>query len=179
MTVFLSEESISIHKEYTNKLKLQYSIIEKSIEGLKGKSIDEILRMRLKGSELSDILSLLPNIKLHDIYFDSFSDTMYAELSEAVADYKSVYELLNEVYRSAMNTELGFVVVSFEKGRLSVNVRANPILHLTHGIPLLAIDVSEHAYFLDYGFDKERYLLSCLPYLNISKINNFYKTGCK
>ena len=33
-----------------------------------------------------------------------------------------------------------------------------------------AIDVCEHAYFADYGFDKQRYLISALPYLDITKL---------
>ena len=45
--------------------------------------------------------------------------------------------------------------------------------------PLLAIDLWEHAYFSDYGFDKKRYVKNLLPYINLDKINNFYKRDCK
>ena len=37
--------------------------------------------------------------------------------------------------------------------------------------PALAIDVSEHAYFLDYGFDKQRYIMAALPFLDLSKLS--------
>ena len=39
--------------------------------------------------------------------------------------------------------------------------------------PILAVDICEHVYFLDYGFDKERFLCRFLPYLSLSKIDQF------
>ena len=33
------------------------------------------------------------------------------------------------------------------------------------------VDVCEHAYFMDYGYNRERYLLSSLPYLDIAKLS--------
>ena len=33
---------------------------------------------------------------------------------------------------------------------------------------VLAVDLSEHAYFTDYGFDKSEYVRNLLPYLDLS-----------
>ena len=44
MNLFLSEENIKRHLEHLRTQKLKYSILEKSVPELKGKSIKEILR---------------------------------------------------------------------------------------------------------------------------------------
>ena len=36
----------------------------------------------------------------------------------------------------------------------------------------LAVDLCEHAYFYDYGFDKKSYLKAALSSLDLSKIEN-------
>jgi superoxide dismutase len=33
---------------------------------------------------------------------------------------------------------------------------------------VLAVDLSEHAYFMDYGFDKAEYVRKLLPYIDLS-----------
>ena len=40
-------------------------------------------------------------------------------------------------------------------------------------LPKLAIDISEHAYFLDYRFEKDKYIRSAISNLNISLLDNY------
>ena len=69
-----------------------------------------------------------------------------------------------------MDVEYGFVCVYSCNGKVSIKGGGDFLSLCLPYLPLVCIDVCEHAYFLDYGFDKERYLKSALPYLDITKL---------
>jgi Fe-Mn family superoxide dismutase len=53
-----------------------------------------------------------------------------------------------------------------ERGRLRIQSTANAENPLRHGcVPLLALDVWEHAYYLDYQSERERYVRAFLDHL--------------
>ncbi len=171
MFEFLSEENIQIHKESVHRKKLKLSIIEKSVEGIKGANIRDILKQKLRTVDRDDALALLSDIRLHEIFFASFANNTYSSSELVTGNYGNGAAFLNEVFRLAMSQDIGFVCV-YRRGASIALERAGTDLHRLFLVsdPLLAIDVSEHAYFLDYGFDKERYLRSALPYLDISRL---------
>jgi superoxide dismutase len=71
----------------------------------------------------------------------------------------------------ASNMTGGFVFVFVdERGRPIINHSDN--IKRVRLAPRLAIDISEHAYFLDYRFEKERYLRSAIANLNLSLLDN-------
>ena len=73
-------------------------------------------------------------------------------------------------YLKAVSQKYGFVFVYAFGERIEVKGFYDCKSAFRFGTPTLAIDVCEHVYFMDYGFDKERYLVSSLPYLDISKL---------
>lgn len=48
-----------------------------------------------------------------------------------------------------------------------------------HGIPILGIDLWEHAYFLDYQYDKKKYVDTFLNFVNWEKVSDNYKDSFK
>ena len=173
--IFLSDDSLLLHKNQLNTKKLQYSILEKSIPALVGKGVREILKMPLSGRDRADATALLSEITLHEIYFSSFTDRAFERCDEVEGRYGSVASLMNEIYSRAMNLKFGFVAVLAIGQRLSVMADAEPANFFARGVPILAIDVCEHAYFRDFLFDKERYLLTAIPYLDLDRIGQFYR----
>ena len=167
LTEFLSEEAISLHKEYLRKLRLKYSILESELPQLRGASVRDLYRLKLDKRDREGALALLPEIVLHDVFFFSFSEERYTR-SEAVASvYGSEAAFLNKLYRLAVSARTGFLTV----GR---GARPEVVLDyaeaLRYGEPLLAVDLCEHAYLPDYGLDRERYLITCLSHLDLKKI---------
>ena len=170
MNEFLSEENIALHREYLRNKRLKYSILEGSIPALKGANVRDVLRMRLKQYDRRDALVLLPEIKVHELFFSSFSSARFPH-SDLVCDgWGNEAAFLNEIFRVGMTLGCGFVCIYFSGARITVRGFVNCLDVFKFGEPLLALDVFEHAYFMDYGFDKERYLISALPYLDITKI---------
>ena len=70
-----------------------------------------------------------------------------------------------------MSLNYGFVCVYLKGGGVVLKglYDCEQLSHL--GTPILAVDVCEHTYFMDYGFDKQRYLIQSLPYLNLAKLS--------
>jgi len=169
---FLSEENIKMHLGYMKNLKLKYSVSEKSIPSLSGKSMEDVRRLGVKKSVKEELLSLLSEIRLHECYFHSFSRTPHT--SELIKKHYSSdsafrYELLL-VSRSA---ECGFLCVFVrDRSRPSVRVCDKDALVQYRDVPVLALDLCEHAYFLDYGFKREEYLRAAISHLDLSKLSN-------
>jgi Fe-Mn family superoxide dismutase len=46
-------------------------------------------------------------------------------------------------------------------------------------IPLLCIDLTEHAYFTDYGFDKKAYVEAVVNQINWEKVSDKYNMNQK
>ena len=170
MTEFLSDTSIALHTEHIRQMKLKYSILEKSIQGLSGKEIFEIKRMRLPACEKEYAVSLLADIKLHEIFFSSFSQAPYQRLSPIQRGCISEASLLDEIYRKSVASKYGFLTVSLIDEHLNVSASDNYASLFANGSPILAFDLCEHAYFLDYGFAQDKYVKSALPYLDLSRL---------
>ena len=171
MNEFLSEENIALHKEYVRQKRLKYSIIESSIPELSGAEIRQIYRMKISARDKSDAIDLLSEIKAHDISFSSYCHTSYPRSETVARVYGSEASFLNSLYRNCLSQKYGFVFVYAFGERIEVKGFYDCKSAFRIGTPTLAIDVCEHVYFMDYGFDKERYLLSSLPYLDIAKIS--------
>jgi superoxide dismutase len=84
--------------------------------------------------------------------------------------YGSEDALRYDLIRAGMDIRYGFLCIYFRDGKLYYDASGDYIRLVVPNIPLLAVDVCEHAYFLDYGFDKERYLNRAVSYLNLSVI---------
>ena len=170
MVEFLSEENINLHRDYVRNTKLKYSIIESSISKLKGAGVREVLSMKLSQRDKDDALRLLPEIAIHDIYFSSFDDRRFPHSALVAKHWGSESAFLNEVYRNCMAIKYGFVAIFRFRNIIAVKGFEDCLEIFKAGTPLLAVDVCEHVYFMDYGFDKERYLVNALSYLDITKL---------
>lgn len=174
MNTFLSEENIALHSEYQRNIRLKYSIFESSFPMLIGASVRDIMRSGLSSRDKTEAVKLLVERELHNVYFSSFCDLRFSH-SPFVADaYGSESAFLNEIFRLAMSLRYGFVLVHSNGENISLSTIGDYENAQRFHRPLLAIDVCEHAYFMDYAFDKERYLMNALPYLDIAKLTVDY-----
>lgn len=170
MNRFLSEENIALHKEYVRSKRLKYSIIESSLPHLAGKDVRDLYRMKLSVRDRQDAISLLSDVRLHEIFFSSFSRSDYPRSPAVQRQYGSEASFLNLLYKRCISQPYGFVLVYSSEHRIEIDAVSDFERAFRVGTPVLAIDTCEHAYFIDYGFDKERYLLSMLPYLDIARL---------
>ena len=169
---FLSEEGLSAHVAYYERLKLEYSILEVSEPSLRGVAFTDIPFLHIDRNLCSEAYEKRRRIDLHELYFSSFAER------EARCDYippsfRSVAEMAYELFCLAVESESAdFLVVTGDRmtGRVDFTVQRRLF---KRQLPLLALDLCEHAYFGDYGFSREKYLKNAVSHLDFSRVSRF------
>ena len=165
-----SEHYRAMHEGYLRELRLKYSILVKSAPALSGAELDRISRLPIDRDIRREAFKLLSEIRLHEIYFSSFSDSPVIFRVRAGERTPSSAGLLYSLKCASLSLDSGFVTLRKERGRIEIVADRDFTAHFKGGAPELAIDICEHAYFGDFGFSKSRYLEDILPKLRIDKI---------
>ena len=169
MTRFLSEESIARHREYANGLRLKYSILQKSESVLNSTNIDKIPWQNMKKNLREEAFPLLAEYTLHTVFFSSFAEKRETRPNTVIDGKSAVSELLDRLFRLAKNdVDGGFLVLLDGRRGITPARIFPPYRELYFASPILALDLYEHCYFPDYGFDRARYLLSALSHLDLN-----------
>ena len=172
MKLFLSEDNIKRHIEHLREKRLKYSILEKSIPQLEGKSINDIVRLNIDRNIKDEAISLLWYIKSHESFFNSFTEE-HTKCDKVLAHYSSLESFLYDVYTEALEHNNGFLYIYLDrqgKPRWIFSDKCEGAFIRYE--PILTLDLYEHVYYLDYGFQKKRFLHNALMYLNLSSLDN-------
>jgi len=124
-------------------------------------------------------------VYLHEWYFEVLGgDGMLEnarELVDAVtASYGSVEAFVKYFSECAMSSR-GWTVLAWDtrESRLWIyNADAHNQGGVWGAIPIIVLDVYEHAYFMDYGTDRKAYLKVFWKNFNWSKANDLLKQAC-
>ncbi len=106
-------------------------------------------------------------MRLHELYFGNMSKE-----KKPLAPHSALYKKMTEIFGSGENCEkafvatgsmrgIGWVVMYYDpmgKRLLHVWVNEHDVGHLTGCVPLLIMDVFEHAFMLDYGLNRADYI---------------------
>lgn len=163
---FVSELSFGEHFAYRRRLAARLSLLKKSFPGKEALGTEEILSARLFGVQ-RQMLPLAREILLHDVYFSSFSEGR-EKASPALRRYASAAAFRYELLQTARQARDGFLCIFSDRrgeGRFEI---ASPPDFAFSVCPCLAVDLAEHAYFYDFGFDREKYLVEAISRLNLS-----------
>lgn len=166
LNCFLSEDNIRRHREFLNTARLKLSILIKSDGRLKGITLGEAKRLRGDRSLREELCSLLWCINSHEAYFDSFRVNPYVDPRK-----KSISEkLLYDIYSLGMNRDYGFICISAEGDNVKLSFSDGNNWLDNFDDKILCLDLYEHAYFLDYGFNKDKYLKNAISHLDIGRV---------
>ncbi len=174
---FLTEENIAMHKEQLRLTELRYSIITDSIPILKSVNIKEIRRQKISNRDKLDAERLLGDVLAHRRFFSSFSPQGGKDHPYIRRFFGSLSSLQNRMYELAMSQDIGFMALSVYHDQLWVDYARDGAELFIRAEPILVIDLWEHAYFYDYGFDRERYLLRAITHLDFDKLNEIENIG--
>ena len=166
---FLSETNIGMHKEYLRELCLKLSIFEKTYPDLVDKDLVGILKSGIPKNEKEEAALLKADIISHKVFFDSFDSR--SGVCEAIRHkWGSEASFLHSLYEKCVSSN-GFLFIYRNKGGIGYYIGDNYRTELLKHIPILAVDLFEHSYFYDYGFNKRGYIQKALSNLNLSKLN--------
>lgn len=175
MRCFLSEDTVNTHLEHYRRERCKCSIIEKSFPEIKGKGLREILELPMARATKSEILPSFISAKSHELYFNSF-----CERRRICPDIKEYYSseaaFLYELSEHAKKIKHGFLYVFRDRYGAPRAVASDEITPMKGFAPCLALDMSEHAYFLDYRFERDKYISAALARLDLGEI--FSQTNC-
>ena len=166
---FLSERNLELHKEYLNNLMLRYRVFEKSYPELLGADLKNILSAKIKNSEKNEAFLLYGEILAHKLYFSSFGN-QNAKNSSVSEQFGSEAQFLYELSLNAKKCSHGFLLLFKSKKGIECYFGSEYHQYFLKNKPILALDLCEHAYFYDYGFDKNSYVINALSRLDLSVI---------
>ena len=169
------------HAAYTNNLN---AALETS--DLKGKSIEDII------ANASKIAPVLRNngggYYNHNLYFDLLTPggaaSPQGKLLEALNGSFGSYDAFKEAFTKAAVTRFGSGWAWLIKKGDSLVVSStpnqdNPLMDVAEvqGIPVLGIDVWEHAYYLKYQNRRQEYIDAFFKVINWKKVNSLYESA--
>jgi Fe-Mn family superoxide dismutase len=151
-----------------------------------------VVQHRLEGKSLEELLTqdlLLPTVQAdrvrnaagavynHELYFDSLQNHRETPpLNRLVGVLITVYGSLSRFKRLLVEAAEGlpgsgwiWLVIERNGGPHIVVTQDNEVVSLHAVQPIFTVDLWEHAYFLDYQFNKEAYLDTWFSFLNWEK----------
>ena len=170
MLCFLSRDSILAHIDYMKNLRHRYSIIEKSYPALSGKDIFSCKGRGLPRTVRDEAEELMREYLSHKLYFSSFAENL-SPCQKIRKFYPSEDSFCYEVLTLARKYNGGFIYIFSAGGSSPRILHSSDIPRVfERDTPTLAFDISEHAYFADYGFERDNYLKSAVARLDINKL---------
>jgi Fe-Mn family superoxide dismutase len=167
----MSQQTVSVH--YDRHFRTYLDNLNRLVDG----SVNE-------GLTLQDIVRTSPDGPLannagqvynHQLFFEQFSSTKNAKqpsgeflflVEQSFGSFDRMLLLLEKDATSFFGSGWTWLVVD-DEGRLSVKSLPNGDNPIRHGLtPLLAIDLWEHAYYLDYQNRKKEYLRNLFLIVN-------------
>lgn len=183
----LSGETIFVHfeKHYTNYLNKLNSLLK----NIKTSSIQNIvinidkIPMDIRG----DVLYNAGGVLNHELYFNNMNKNdnhvPIGQIKDAINNEYGTFENFKEKFISEANKLVGsgytFLVLNKDKKLQIINM-SNQDTPLSYGfIPIMTIDLWEHAYYLDYQNKRNEYINNFFSIVSFDEINENYKKALK
>lgn len=139
----------------------------------------DIFHLSIRG----EILYYLSSVLNHNLYFYNMSNknnqlptkTIEKDINKYFGSYQ---EFKKQFIEKAMNLKgSGYTfLVKDEKGVLKIINTSNEDSPYSYGmIPIISLDLWEHAYFLQYKNNRKSYIDNYFEILDFDKINNYYE----
>lgn len=134
-------------------------------------------------ADRDDILYNLGGVLNHELYFDSMSPLKnnypQGEILEAInKDFKDFNNFKQEFIKTAnylVGSGYTFLVLN-RNNELEIVNFSNQDTPYSYGLrPILALDLWEHAYYLDYRNKRNDYINNFFSIIDFEKINNHYE----
>lgn len=134
-------------------------------------------------NDRGEVLFNLGGVINHSLYFYGMSDkgnvNPVGKLKEDIDKYFNSYsEFKKEFIKSAMNLQgsgYTFLVLDDKKNLKIINTSNQDTPYYYGFIPIITLDLWEHAYYLKYQNRKEEYVNAWFNLLDYNKINKLYE----
>ena len=167
----MSQETVAFH--YGNHFRTYVDNLNKLVDGSKfeGLSLGDLVRKAPDGN-LADMAGQVYN---HTLFFDQLAPTQHAKqptgellflAEQSFGSFEQMIERLDKAASSLFGSGWTFLAIN-DTGELKIMSLPNGDNPLRYGlVPLLAVDVWEHAYYLDYQNRRKDYLKNLWMIIN-------------
>ncbi len=123
----------------------------------------------------------LNGVKLHNHYFENMTggnNTPYGPILNAITNQFVTYDNFISYLTNVGLSMRGWAVLSIDSLDNKLHIIGSD-LHDTGAVwqsfPILVMDVYEHAYFMDFGTDKKKYISTFIENINWSILNDRFQ----
>ena len=183
---YIDTETLYIHYNkhylnYLNKLNALLKSVEYDNRYTKEELVNHIDEFPIDIRD--DILYNLGGVLNHELYFESLGPNNNTNISgnlkeKVVKDYVSVETFLEEFKRQTkilVGSGYTFLVINKEKKLEIVNFPNQETPYSYGLIPIMTIDLWEHAYYLKYKNERDKYIDAFFKIIDFNKVNNQYE----
>ncbi len=133
-------------------------------------------------TDRDDILYNVGGVLNHELYFNNMSPLKNTEpkgkLKEAIDDNFGDFENFKQEFIKTANYLVGsgytFLVLNDNKLEI-INLSNQETPYSYNLIPLIALDLWEHAYYLDYQNDRKNYILNFFEIIDFDRVLELYE----
>lgn len=184
---YIDEETVNIHynkhlQGYVNKLN---NILEVYKNFTKGKTLNQILSdvSKIPKEIRQDIINQGGGVLNHNLYFSILSPhpkkrpegKLLKEIIKTFGNLDILIELLSEAAINQFGSGYGWLVKD-KHGKLKIMSTLNQDTPISFGfIPILTIDIWEHAYYLRYKNLRAEYVKNIWNIIDWGKVEEIYK----
>lgn len=153
---YISKKTIEFHYGKHHKAYVDKTNELAGPAGLGGLPLEEIIKKTAGSADRIAIFNNAAQAWNHDFYWKSMlpgAKKPNERLAKMINDSFGGYDGFNKEFQNAAVTQFGsgWVWLVLDQGKLKVTKTPNADNPLVHGqVPLLTLDVWEHAYYLDY-----------------------------
>ena len=122
---------------------------------------------------------------LHELYFSNLggvSKKPYGMIKELIERDFGSYDEFKYMFKNIGLSMRGWVVLTFSKYDKSMSIvgqDAHDVGGIYYDCPILVMDVYEHAYMIDYGIDKSKYIDVFFENINWDEVNSRLEQALK
>ncbi len=181
----ISEKTLAVHHDklyagYVAKKDVIAEELKKFVSGEKSAEGANPTMSELRALKDGETFAI-NGVYLHEAYFDNLGGKGEANgsLAKAIEEkYSSVQKFL-DYFKACGLASRGWTVLAWDTREEKLRV-FNGDAHNQGGvwgaIPILVLDVYEHAYFMDYGSDRAAYIADFIANLNWEHLNKVYES---
>lgn len=132
-----------------------------------------------------DIIYNIGGVINHELYFNSMNPRNrkpVGKLNDMIIKTYGSYENLKKEFINKANQLVGsgYTFLVLNNGKLDIVNLSNQETPYSYGmIPLLALDLWEHAYYLDYQNDRVRYIENFFQIVDFDEASKLYEKNTK
>lgn len=173
MELFYEENNVLSNKQFNNHIKLYEGYIDKVND------INAKLNDNFNAATLENLQYNLNGIILHELYFSNIA-TQKNNGNNYTAIFNNLenFNKWKEQFKNIARNTRGWVIYCYEprvKQHMIISLKDHSTGIVCESVPIIVLDMYEHAYYTDYGNDKETYINNFLNNINWSAVQNRVK----